>query len=711
MSLLEKLTNFLPFTKTKQQAKHFFALNIGPEKVKAALWSIEDKNLQVVNPVFTKYSSADELLQVADHLLDQTLGDLNVEPEKILFGVPDSWLLDDELKEPYLKLLRNIVKELSLKPMAYVATSHALAHFLESLEGAPTTAILVGIEESFLSITVVRAGKIDGTKLIKRGDNLGEEIEKALLSFTEVEVLPSKILLYGLEGLDKHKSNLLAFPWMSKLSFLHFPKIETLEEDVELTATALAGAVELQGDVKYSPSSSMVTITPQKKLSVMEEEEAEERKPPTKTQNETGFVTGDITKVPEKEEPEEEKPPMIVAEDELLEQPHHARFKLPFLKLSYLRGKNKLLILPAAILILTIFYLLFSQAKVTVFVEPRVLERDSQVTADPNVKTVDEANKIIPGQFTEVQVAGSDKLAATGRKEVGDPAKGTVVIYNKTDSAKTFSSGTALTGSGGLKFTLNSTVNVASQSAIEGGISFGKATTGVTAVLIGADGNISSGTELSLASFSSSQYSAKAEGNFSGGNSKEVTVVTDSDQKKLLASLAAALRKKAQEELQKSLEGKKILEEALSEDIIKKSYSKNINDQASEFSLSLTIKYKGIAYSEPDLKLIVSKLIETNVPADFELNLAETETQADVSKLEKDKLIFLARFKAKLMPKLDIAKIKSQLRGKTPQEVAAILKSYENVLGSDIKLNPSLPAPIARLPLLDRNIHIEVSLK
>lgn len=156
---------------------------------------------------------------------------------------------------------------------------------------------------------------------------------------------------------------------------------------------------------------------------------------------------------------------------------------------------------------------------------------------------------------------------------------------------------------------------------------------------------------------------------------------------------------------------KKILEEALSEEITKKTFTKKVGDQASEVTLNMTVNYKGLAYSETDLKSIVGKLVETNIPDGFELDLAQTETSSAVSKVEKDKLTFLARFKAKLIPKLDKAKIAKQIVGKTPSQVADIVKSYENVLGSDIKLNPPLPAPLARLPFLEKNIKVEVGLK
>jgi len=208
------------------------------------------------------------------------------------------------------------------------------------------------------------------------------------------------------------------------------------------------------------------------------------------------------------------------------------------------------------------------------------------------------------------------------------------------------------------------------------------------------------------------QVSAKSEGNFSGGTSKEVTVVSDSDQKRLLASLASDLRKQAQQKLQEKEQDKKILEEALSEQILSKTYNKNINDQASEFTLNMRIKYAGTAFEEADLKRIVSKLVTTDVPEGYQLDLKDTETQADVSKLDKDgKLIFLARFKAKLMPKIDTENLKNQIKGKTVEGAAEALRSLDNILGSEITLKPSLPAFLQRLPILARNITVEVGMK
>lgn len=718
MSFLDKMTAFLPLGKKEQDLEYFFAVNIGAEKITAALWIIDGKELKILDVASENYSS-DEIISVTDKLLDQVLGLKEIEPQKILFGVPHSWILDDNLKEEYLKLLRKLIKELELVPMAYVATSLALINLLEKQEGVPTTAILVGFEERHLTVIVVRAGKLDGAKVVARGESAGADIEKVLLTFTDVETLPSKILIYGPQS-EKLKNQLLSFSWMNKLSFLHFPKIDILSDDVEIQSVCLAGGSEINSDIK-------LTDIPQEKLPLVVEDKVEDFKPEKLSSAEEtsedkednfGFVAGDISREPPvtKEDnfvPVESEKELVVPEEQSLE------FAPP---MPEVRKRNFKKVLPKSFLTLSLivallgilglfagFYLFVAKADVKVFVEPKVLEKDAQVVADPNQKTVDEEGKIIPAQIVDVEVAGLAKESATGKRQIGDSAKGTVVIINNTSAGQNFSAGTTLSSAGGLKFKLDNTASVS--ATLVDSDSKSKVTVSVTATDIGADGNIPSETNLIVGNYPSSQFVAKAQGNFAGGNSKNVTVVTSEDQQRLLAKLSSNLRQQAQQKLQEKYPDKKILEEALSESIAKKSYSKNINDQANEFSMNMTARFKGTAFDDKDLKTIVSKLVTTQVPDGFLLDLSATETQADVAKLEKDgRLIFLARFKAKLIPKIDTDQIKNQIRFKTPSEVSDLLKSMENILGAEVKLTPNLPAPLNRLPLSE-NIKVEVGLK
>lgn len=764
MSFFDTLSAFLPFGKKVQELEYFFALNIGVEKLTAALWVIEGKELKILTVASENYSSNTEITAITDKLLDQVLGFKEIEPQKILFGVSNTWLADDNLKDEYLKLLRGLVKELELTPMAYVATAQSLIHFLEKQDGVPPTAILVGFEKRHLTVTVVRAGKLDGVKVIVRGSNCGSDIEKALLAFTDIETLPSKILIYGPDA-SGLKSQLLSFPWMVNLSFLHFPKIDVLEDDIEIKSVCLAGGSEIDSDISYTDHP--VKREASKRI-IPDEEEAFEKDTnsekeiaadsfvkPESTEGDTsesvqanfGFAVGDvvtriksedqsisesgdqrISESDQSEEAGEQEKELVVPEETFAEiddfekepvlptAPSETAHKQGLnLKRFIPRSFTNLILLFGVVLSLALLlgaYIFLPQANVKIYVEPRVLEKDTEVVADPNQKTVNEDGKIIPGQIVEIEVSGSSKDTTTGKKQIGDPAKGTIVIYNKTSDSQTLSKGIKISSAGGIKFTLDNSVTIASQSASDSGITFGKANTTVTAVSIGADGNLSSGSELTVAGYSTDKLAAKAEGNFSGGTSKDVTVVSNEDTQRLLARLSSELRQQVQQKLQDKFPDKKILQEALSENIVKKSYNKNINDAASEFSLTMTVRYKGTAFEDKDLKLIVSKLVTTQVPDGFELDLAQTETQADVSKLEKNgKLVFLARFKAKLIPKVDKDKVRSKIKFKTFAEVESILKGMDNILGSEIKMTPNLPKILERLPILSKNIKIEVGLK
>lgn len=720
MALLDYLSKILPSGNKPHFSEYYFGLDIKHGFVTGSVWGIEGNTVKIISVIHRKYhppenfpESSHSLIGEANIALDEALTDFQPEPEKILFGVPDSWLADDELKSAYSKVLKQLVKELDVVPMAYVSTTHAICHLRERQEGVPTTAILVEIGDS-LTVAIAKAGKVLGSKEVSRSESLPRDIEKALLSFPDIEVLPAKILIFGKGKVGHYKEDLVSFNWMGQLPFLHLPKIEELEDDVSIKSLCFAGASEINPHVHLEHQTVPVSsghIRPY----LSNEHLHNLPTHPTPVPQETAFVEGDI---------EDQYIPSAVDAYKRSLQPQDTgnlldKFspveilpkRMPNL-MRWFSGLGFTLIIPVIIVIvLALSYLFLPKAKVVVFVDPKILEKEAQIVADPKITSTDEANKQIAGKVVETTVNGTSKAAATGKKQIGDPAKGAVIIYNKTSSSKTFPQGTVLIGQDNLNFALDTSVTIASQSAVDGGISFGKSTANATALTIGPDGNLAAGKELTIKGYSINDYSSKVDTAFSGGLSKDVTVVTSDDQKKLLASLTSDLKKKAQGEIQGKLTGDmKILEETFAEKVLKQSFSKNAGDQASEFSLTLNLSLKGTAYSDTDLKSIVGKLVETTVPEGFSLDLSRTETQATVSKVEKDgKIIFTAKFKAKLMPKMDIEKIKSEIKFKTPNEVEAILKSNENVIGVDIKIKPELPGPLQRLPLLPQNINLEIN--
>jgi hypothetical protein len=737
MKFFDSILNSLPFPKKSEPVEYFFGLNISPTTVYGCVWGIRSGKLHVLSSSKTVYESEKDLIEAANYVLDEALADFQPEPTKILFGVPDDWLADDDLKPEYLKTLKHLVKELDVVPLAYVASTNAISHLIARQTGVPLTAILVHIADP-VTVSVVKTGKVQGTKQVKKSDNLAKDIEKALMNFTEVEVMPSKILIYGDDKVGKYKEELTSYAWMTQLPFMHLPKIEDLEPGVVVQSVAYAGASEIDPDVHVSSQNLVEDVKGQSKVKHLPlDEQPHQGRHQTADKHgldNLGFVTGDIASQNQEMMMEDEE--LGGGEDvdvygravpmrrggHLVKESHQSsvpslpampKMGMPVGILGLLGGSTKLLIIPLVLLVLVGVYLYFQKAKVTVFVDLKTVENTTTVTADPKVAVVDEANKIIPGEMVSAEVSGSDKGQATGKKQVGDAAKGKVIIYNATDKSLVIDKGTTLTNDKGLKFTLDGSVQVASKSASAADPPTKSSLVDATAAVIGPDSNIPAGGDLSVGGFNKSDVVAKVDTAFSGGVSKDVTVVTADDQNRLLAKVLSDLKKQAKDELQAKMTGDvKVLEEALTDTVIKKTFSKNVGDQASEFNLNLTVKLLGTSYKDSDLKSIVSKLVQVDVPAGFDLDLAQTETQADVSKIEKDgRLIFTAKFKAKLMPKFDLEQLKKDIVFKSPIEADKRLKQIENVIGTEVELTPNVPVPLSRLPILAKNIDLEVTAK
>ncbi|MDP3758277.1 MAG: hypothetical protein Q8Q86_01030, partial [Candidatus Daviesbacteria bacterium] len=337
-------------------------------------------------------------------------------------------------------------------------------------------------EKLHLTVTVVRAGKIDGVKVVKRGETAGSDIEKALLTFIDVETLPSKILIYGTVS-SELKSQLLSFSWMSKLSFLHLPKIDILEQDLEIKSVCLAGGSEINPNVSYTD------YPQQRKMEtevVIDEEDLKEKKSQAVKEPKSdeiisekenlGFVVGDVESqikseyketddLPEdlqSEQPQEEE--LAISKERPLEIEDFGQEYKSFSFKRFIPRSFMNLVIPIGVIVGLVLvlgaYVFLPKADVKIFVEPKVLEKDAEVVADPNQKTVNEDAKIIPGQTVEIEVSGSAKDNASGKRQIGNPAKGTVVIINNTDKGQNFSAGIILATAGGLKFKLDDTASV-----------------------------------------------------------------------------------------------------------------------------------------------------------------------------------------------------------------------------------------------------------
>ncbi|MFC1711942.1 hypothetical protein ACFLZ1_05195, partial [Patescibacteria group bacterium] len=362
------------------------------------------------------------------------------------------------------------------------------------------------------------------------------------------------------------------------------------------------------------------------------------------------------------------------------------------------------------------FYWYVPKAKVSIFLQPKVLEKELEIIVDPEVKDLDVENGVIPGKFVDLEIEGSKTKEATGEKLVGDKAEGEVTVYNKTDLSKAFSSGTVLIGPDKLAFVLDEDITIASKSAEasdEGEqVVYGKTVTNITASSIGTESNLSADTQLTFSKYPASLYSAKVKDGLSGGTSRQIKAVSAEDQEKLLEELTEEIKGKVEAEIKAKISSdEELLDKEVEMEIVSKEFSHDEGDEADSLSLDLKVKYTFLVYKKQDLTNLLMHKISDIVPENFVFSDQTTDFDASSVKFEDKKANIQAIVKAKLVPQLDKEEVKKNLKGKYPEVVQDYLKSIPNFSKADIEISPRLPNKLHTLPRVIDNIEIEIKIE
>jgi len=710
-----------------QEKEYFWALQVWDDGVKSAIWTIEDEKTKVISlgsyevwqeTVEDLVTAADKSLATASERFPQP----EKEPSKVIFGLPYDWVEGEKIKQEKLQTLQTICEKLDLSAIGYVLTVDALVHHLKEVEGVPPSAILVSPQKEQVLVAVADRGDVEKVEQVKRSENLAEDVYEGLLRTKEIETLPSRMLLFNGGDMEDSRQVLIDFPWEQKLPFLHFPKVEILPVEFDISSICLAGGTEVAKSMGFKVSTEEVEIKP----------EVEVEKVP-----DFGFIKGKDIKeeVPEEQVSPEEKveevvsPPVELgtqetekAEEIKEELPATGKKKTFLAPFFFIKEKISGFSLPsfsgvpfwgifAGVMILllatagVLFLWYIPKAQVVVYVSPKPLEKDFSLTVDPNQEALDRQNLILPAKAIESESSGEKTAGTTGKKTVGDKAKGEVTIFN-TGGTKNLATGTILTGPGGLKFTLDGDVSVGSGSAVDRE----EVKTTVSAADIGADYNLAADSQFSIANLDKSTIGAKNDSALTGGTSRQIQAVSEEDQKSLLDSLTEELEEKAKEELLATVpSGKKLIEESITAKETSRNFDNKVGDEAQTLTLSLKIKVSALTFSQDEFFSLAQEQIAGSIPEDYEAKKEEVNSNFEVEKQEKDgSILFRVLVSARLLPVIDTEEIAKNIRGKYPQLAQEYLATLPGYVNSEIDIRPLLPGKIRTLPRVAKNIQIEI---
>lgn len=746
----------LPFLEKKNKSEFFLSLVLRDEKASAVVFQEINGKINVVGEHIEKFKTSvedateEELLVAIDKAVSLAEKNLpaNEESHGTIFGVKQDWITDGKIKPDYLAKLKKVSDELEFKPMGFLVIPEAIAHLLQKEEGAPVTAVLAEIGQKNLTVSLIRAGKIIETKSGLIGDSLVGSVETLLKHFT-AETLPARIILFD-GGREDLQQKFITHKWSKELSFLHIPQISALSANFDARAV-LNGAANQMGFEIFEASLTHAAKEDSLPIDALDAAVEEEKdKTLAEAASEFGFSGEDVkedsakqnTDKPEepdlfKEPPVIEKPKTAVMDnitpaDQFREIPEEIKVNsankkslpinasfittgiLGFVKKIHIgkiiKGANssrkKLLIgfVPLAVLLLFLYIYLFGRsATITLVINAKEKEDSVNVTFSKSEETNAKDN-VISAEFITVSQDGKKSTPTTGKKEVGDKAKGTVTMFNSNTTGVTIPTGTVITSSNDLKFVTDKAVTVASASGdIFSGTEPGKADVSVTAEKFGTSQNLPSNTKFTVDG--SSGVAAKNDKAFSGGTKKEIKVVAKKDLEKLATDLQKDLETSAKEDIQKEAKGDSVvLPNFISVEFDKKSFSKDVDDEATEVSLTATINYQGVSYRNADILAFAKDKLEDG--SDLEVDKDSIEASATDLKEKGDNAVGKLKIKANLVPKLDAKELTAKIKGKSVTEAVEKLNEIDEVNKVDIKIFPPIPLLPERIPFSSGKIKI-----
>ncbi len=381
-------------------------------------------------------------------------------------------------------------------------------------------------------------------------------------------------------------------------------------------------------------------------------------------------------------------------------------------KVPNFMGLNKKIAIFVAILagfiMLALAYIFLPTAKVILNAKAQKTPINVQFTLDSGTKKSDPEAAIVAADQISTTKDLSAQYSASGKKDVGTKASGTITISNCSNSDDfTIPAGTVLTSSG-QKFSLNSSVAIPGAKFSGGGCTkAGTASGSITAAANGDSFNISSGT------FSIAGYDSKVTGSGSttGGSSKVVTVVTQADIDKAKNDMIANATEGAKQELsKKGNDDQKVFADTFSTEISNINASSPEGSESAGGTVSARVKYSELAAAKSDIDKVFETQLKTQIPANNQLyQTGSSDAIYTVAKLTGASAQMQAVGNAFYGKMIDTEAVSKEVAGKSKKSAADVIQpNNPQVESVQVESNPAL---MPYLPFFANRIKVEIKVK
>ena len=353
------------------------------------------------------------------------------------------------------------------------------------------------------------------------------------------------------------------------------------------------------------------------------------------------------------------------------------------------------------LLVIFLVWAIFFAPQATVVITARTTDSsaNAKLALDPAVAT-DFAAGTLKSNVQQTKKDSSLEFEATGSKEVGEKAKGSITVRN-CDYSSGFSlpAGTQFT-SGGITFVSTAAASVPGYSAPSstlcslGGSSSGKATIEVIAAAIGDSYNLSART-YTIGSIPAGSKVDAAGTDMAGGSKRQIKTVTNDDVQKAVDQLAQANSDDIKAQLRKQFDDTFfVLDQAFKIDRGAPQVVPAIDQEVTagiKPKLTVSVTYSQTAIAKADVSRYLDDYFKKQLEGVSDQRVYENGVKkAEFTNIAPSPTGFTANLvaTAKIGPKIDDQAIRESAKGKRYGEIQSSLESIQGIDNVDVKFWP-----------------------
>lgn len=302
----------------------------------------------------------------------------------------------------------------------------------------------------------------------------------------------------------------------------------------------------------------------------------------------------------------------------------------------------------------------------------------------------------ISGIVLETSQSVSDSFLASTTKLKTTKASGAIKVYNAySTNAQPLIANTRFVSNDGKLFRITKPITVPGAHYEGGKLVPGAIEASVTADQPGEEYNIDPSTFSLPGLVGTASYTsiyAKSSEAMSGGMSKEIVQITQTDLDKAQAELTQKLREGSGRALEKMLPSEDyiLLKEAITQKDIKFIPLAKAGEEVSEFSAQAKGDAMAMVFRKSDAEAFAREYLFSQVPADKLLQESSLRIEYAFEDFDARKMVIdlTLTLKADIYSATDMATLKTELTNKKPGEINDILKRYSHIEEAKVDLWP-----------------------